>query len=41
METVSAQPILCEMGRAPVMMSKSAMDPPLNYAYHMNAQKFA
>ena len=41
METVSAQPILCEMGRAPLMMTQWDMGPPLTYAYHMNAQKFA
>lgn len=41
METVSAQPIICEMGRAPVMMGRWDMGSPLNYAYHMNAQKFA
>ena len=41
METVSAQPIICEMGRAPLMMGRWDMGTPLNYAYHMNAQKFA
>ncbi len=41
METVSAQPILCEMGRSPRMMSDWDTEAPLTYAYHMNAQKFA
>ncbi|SNY43489.1 tryptophan halogenase [Arsukibacterium tuosuense] len=41
METCSAQPIICEMGLAPLMLGKWDMGSPLNYAYHMNAQKFA
>ncbi len=41
METVSAQPIICEMGRAPLMLSSWDMGAPLTYAYHMDAQKFA
>ncbi|WP_445424909.1 tryptophan halogenase family protein [Alishewanella sp. HL-SH06] len=41
METCSAQPIICEMGLAPKMLGQWDMGPPLNYAYHMNAQKFA
>ena len=41
METVSAQPILCEMGLAPKMLGPWTMGPPLKYAFHMNAQKFA
>ena len=41
METCSVQPILCEWGLAPVMLGKWDMGAPLNYAYHMNAQKFA
>lgn len=41
METVSAQPLLCEMGRAPLMLDDWSMGTPLSYAYHMNAQKFA
>jgi len=41
METCSAQPIICEMGRAPLMLGKWDMGPPLSYAFHMNAQKFA
>lgn len=41
METCSAQPIICEMGLAPKMMGKWDTGAPLQYAYHMNAQKFA
>ena len=41
METVSAQPIICEMGRAPLAMGQKGANSELNYAYHMNAQKFA
>lgn len=41
METCSAQPILCEMGLAPRMLGQWDMGAPLNYAFHMNAQKFA
>ena len=41
METVSAQPIICEMGRAPLMLTPWDMGAPLTYAYHMDAQKFA
>ena len=41
METCSEQPIICEMGLAPVMLQKWDMGAPLTYAYHMNAQKFA
>ncbi len=41
METVSAQPVLCEMDRSPLMMGQWDMGAKLNYAFHMNAQKFA
>jgi len=41
METCSAQPVICEMGLAPLMLGKWDMGSRLNYAYHMNAQKFA
>lgn len=41
METVSAQPIICEMGRAPLMVQGQENGMHLNYAFHMNAQKFA
>ena len=41
METCSAQPIICELGRAPLMLERWDMGAPLSYAYQMNAQKFA
>tara|TARA_B110000503_G_scaffold62286_1_gene98704 strand:- start:6696 stop:8300 length:1605 start_codon:yes stop_codon:yes gene_type:complete len=41
METVSAQPIICEMGRSPLMLQNQDNGLHLNYAFHMNAQKFA
>lgn len=41
METVSTQPIICELGLAPLTMGGSDFHPPLAYAYHMNALKFA
>lgn len=41
METVSAQPVICDMARAPKMLGRWDMGAPLSYAYHMNAQKFA
>lgn len=41
METCSAQPIICEMGLSPKMLGQWDMGAPLQYAYHMNAQKFA
>lgn len=40
-ETVSAQPMICEMGLAPQMLGRWDFGPPLAYAYHMNALKFA
>ncbi len=40
-ETVSAQPMICEMGLAPQMFGPWDFGPPLAYAYHMNAMKFA
>lgn len=40
-ETVSAQPIICEMGLAPQMLGEWDFGPKLKYAFHMNAQKFA
>jgi tryptophan halogenase len=39
--TVSAQPALCEAKMAPVMAGPWDFGPPLTYAYHMNALKFA
>lgn len=41
METVSAQPSLCRLGMAPVMMGQWDFGAPLSYAFHLNAQKFA
>ena len=41
METVSAQPVICDMARAPRMLSQWDMGAPLSYAFHLNAQKFA
>lgn len=41
METVSAQPVLCELNLSPKMLGPWTMGPPLKYAFHMNAQKFA
>lgn len=39
--TVSAQPALCDMHLAPQMLGQWDFGPPLSYAYHMNALKFA
>ena len=41
METVSAQPALCEMGLAPKMLGPWNFGAPLHYAFHMNAELFA
>ncbi|RUO59414.1 tryptophan halogenase family protein [Pseudidiomarina insulisalsae] len=41
METCSIQPLVCEWGRAPQMFGEWRMGARLNYAYQMNAQKFA
>lgn len=41
METCSVQPLVCEWGRAPQMFGEWRMGARLNYAYQMNAQKFA
>lgn len=41
METVSAQPIICELGLSPRMLGEWDFGPPLTYAFHMNALKFA
>ena len=40
-ETVSAQPIICELGLAPKMLGTGDLETPLTYAFHMNALKFA
>lgn len=39
--TVSAQPAICEANLAPKMMGRWDFGPPLTYAFHMNALKFA
>ncbi|RUO70722.1 tryptophan halogenase family protein [Pseudidiomarina salinarum] len=41
METCSAQPIICEWALSPLMLGRWDMGARFNYAYHMNAQKFA
>jgi len=41
METISAQPIICEMNLAPLMLGAWDFGRPLSYAYHLNALKFA
>lgn len=41
METVSAQPVICELGLAPKMLGEWDVGGPLKYAFHMNALKFA
>jgi len=41
METVSAQPVLCEMNLSPQMLAHWDFGRPLIYAFHMNALKFA
>ena len=40
-ETVSAQPIICELGLAPKTVDQRSTGIPLTYAFHMNALKFA
>lgn len=41
METISAQPLICELNLAPRMLTQWDFGAPLTYAYHMNAMKFA
>jgi len=41
MNTVSAQPAICEMGLSPKMLGNKNSGFPLVYAYHMDALKFA
>jgi len=41
METVSAQPVICELGLAPKTLDGKSFGDPLVYAFHMNALKFA
>ena len=40
-ETVSVQPIICELGLSAQMMGTWDFGTPLKHAYHMNALKFA
>jgi tryptophan halogenase len=40
-ETVSAQPIICELGLAPKLLGEQDAGGLLTYAFHMNALKFA
>ncbi|MEM8492123.1 MAG: tryptophan halogenase family protein [Pseudomonadota bacterium] len=39
--TVSVQPELCELGRAPKMLDNPDYEGPLSYAYHVDAEKLA
>ena len=41
MNTISAVPVLCEMGLAPKMFEKVNLGIPVGYAFHINALKFA
>lgn len=41
METVSPQPIVCELGLAPRPLGNRQLAKPLSYAFHMNALRFA
>jgi len=41
MNTISALPVICEMGLAPKVPEKVKLGFPVAYAYHMNALKFA
>ncbi|NQV86766.1 MAG: tryptophan 7-halogenase [Woeseiaceae bacterium] len=41
METVSAQPLICEMGLSPKRLDGQPFGTTLTYAFHMNALKFA
>jgi tryptophan 7-halogenase len=40
-ETVSAQPLICELGLAPKTIGGQSFGTALTYAFHMNALKFA
>jgi tryptophan halogenase len=40
-ETVSAQPQLCELNLAPLMLSRWDFGPPLSYAFHLDETRFA
>ena len=41
MNTISAQPVICEIGLAPKMFEKVDLGIPVGYAFHMDALKFA
>ncbi len=41
MNTMSAQPVLCEMGLAPKVLEPVNLGIPVGYAFHTNALKFA
>ncbi|MDH3605182.1 MAG: tryptophan 7-halogenase, partial [Candidatus Tectomicrobia bacterium] len=41
MNTMSAQPVLCEMGLAPKALDQPNLGIPTGYAFHMNALKYA
>ena len=41
METISAQPLICEFGLSPKTAANQPFGTPLTYAFHMNALKFA
>ena len=41
MNTISAQPVLCEMGLAPKVLEDTNLGIPVGYAFHMNALKYA
>jgi tryptophan 7-halogenase len=40
-ETVSAQPIVCELGLSAQMLGPWDLGPPLTYAFHMNSRRRA
>ncbi len=40
-ETISAQPQLCEMNLAPLMLGRQDLSPPLGYAFHIDEARFA
>ena len=41
MNTMSAQPVFCEMGLAPKVLEPVNLGIPVGYAFHMNALKYA
>ena len=41
MNTISAQPVLCEMGLAPKILEETNLGIPVGYAFHINALKYA